>query len=249
MGDAKAKVIAETPATIKHATVKDAAIHDTAGKAPQTKVPTHELTYLRLRDMILFGHLTPGQPVTIQGLIAELDAGMTPVREAIRRLTAEGALSPQGNRRVTVPPMTPNVLDQVAFARLAIEPHLAGLAMESMTPALTERLHSIDQQVNAALSEGNLSAYLRANHAFHFTLYEASDAPVLLDMARSLWLRAGPSLRAVIGRYGQAGLPDMHSEALDAMRNQDAALLSATIARDIEQGVDQVRQALSEGAI
>ena len=49
-----------------------------------TKVPTHELTYVRLRDMILFGQLAPGQPVTIQGLIAELGAGMTPVREAIR---------------------------------------------------------------------------------------------------------------------------------------------------------------------
>mgnify|MGYP006194542369 CR=1 FL=1 len=66
------------------------------------KVPTHELTYARLRDMILFGRLEPGQAVTIQGLVRDLDAGMTPVREAIRRLTAEGALLPQGNRRVTV---------------------------------------------------------------------------------------------------------------------------------------------------
>ena len=54
------------------------------------KVPSHELTYVRLRDMVLFGTLAPGQPVTIQGLISDLGAGMTPVREAIRRLTAEG---------------------------------------------------------------------------------------------------------------------------------------------------------------
>lgn len=60
--------------------------------ADTRKIPSHEVTYARLRDMILFGHLAPGQPVTIQGLIADLGAGMTPVREAIRRLTAEGAL-------------------------------------------------------------------------------------------------------------------------------------------------------------
>ena len=60
------------------------------------KVPTHEVAYGRLRDLILFGHLEPGQPVTIQGLTGDLGAGMTPVREAIRRLTAEGALSLQG---------------------------------------------------------------------------------------------------------------------------------------------------------
>jgi len=62
------------------------------------KIPTHEVTYGRLRDMVLFGQLEPGQPVTIQGLIRDLEAGMTPVREAIRRLTAEGALTLQGNR-------------------------------------------------------------------------------------------------------------------------------------------------------
>ena len=54
------------------------------------KVPSHEVTYCRLRDMILFGQLAPGQPVTIQGLTAMLGAGMTPVREAVRTLAAQG---------------------------------------------------------------------------------------------------------------------------------------------------------------
>ena len=78
--------------------------------AETRKIPSHEVTYARLRDMILFGHLAPGAPVTIQGLITELDAGMTPVREAIRRLTAEGALVLHDNRRVSVPRMTPALL-------------------------------------------------------------------------------------------------------------------------------------------
>ncbi|MBE2276547.1 MAG: GntR family transcriptional regulator, partial [Rhodobacteraceae bacterium] len=178
------------------------------------KIPTHEVTYARLRDMILFGHLAPGQPVTIQGLIAELGAGMTPVREAIRRLTAEGALLPQGNRRVAVPPMTAETLDQLAFARLSIEPHLAERAAARLTPALIARLAGIDDAVTAAMDRGDIPAYLQANHAFHFALYEAADAPVLLDLARSLWLRAGPSLRAVIGRFGRTGQPDLHHACL-----------------------------------
>ncbi len=213
------------------------------------KIPTHELTYARLRDMILFGQLAPGQPVTIQGLIAELAAGMTPVREAIRRLTAEGALLPQGNRRVQVPPMTYETLDQVAFARLAVEPHLAGLALARLTPEVIGRLVEIDDAVTGAIQSGDVQAYLRGNHAFHFALYELADAPVLLDIARSLWLRAGPSLRAVIGLQMQAGLPDLHHTALSAMRAGDAEGLSAAIARDIEQGNDQVRLALDRGVI
>ena len=216
--------------------------------AKDRKVPSHEVTYARLRDMILYGHLAPGQPVTIQGLIQDLGAGMTPVREAIRRLTAEGALLPQGNRRVSVPQMTSAMLEQVAFARLAIEPKLADLAAAHLNPALIARLAAADGSVNRAIGAGNIPDYLAANHAFHFALYEASEAPVLVDMARSLWLRAGPSLRAVIGRYGRAALPDRHSEALAAMRAGDAAALVLAVEKDIQQGIDHVRQALSEDA-
>ncbi len=216
--------------------------------AENRKIPSHEVTYTRLRDMILFGHLAPGAPVTIQGLIADLGAGMTPVREAIRRLTAEGALLPQGNRRVAVPQLSSEMLDQVAFARLAIEPKLAALAAPRLTPAQIDRLEAIDGAVNRAIDAGKLPDYLAANHAFHFALYEAAAAPVLLDLARSLWLRAGPSLRAVIDRYGREVAPDLHREALAAMRAGDAAALAAAIERDIQQGVDHVRQALTESA-
>ena len=49
------------------------------------KVPAHQHVYERVRKLIMFGDLAPGQAVTIQGLAETLDAGMTPVREAIRR--------------------------------------------------------------------------------------------------------------------------------------------------------------------
>ena len=213
------------------------------------KIPTHEVTYTRLRDMILFGVLQPGQPVTIQGLIENLGVGMTPVREAIRRLAAEGALLPQGNRRVTVPRLTPALLEQVAFARLTIEPKLAELASPSLSPALIARLEGLDDKVDAAIRSGDVHLYLESNHAFHFALYEASNALVLVDMARSLWLRFGPSLRVVCANMAVANLPDRHGEALSAMRAGAVNGLARAIERDIQQGVDQVRAALQCGEI
>lgn len=217
--------------------------------ADNRKIPTHEVTYVRLRDMVLYGLLEPGQPVTIQGLVGELGAGMTPVREAIRRLMAEGALMPQGNRRVSVPHLTLGLLDQVAFARLTVEPRLAELAAGHLTAGLIDRLQLLDNAVDQAIRAGNVPAYLQANHAFHFALYEASEAAVLVDMARSLWLRFGPSLRVVCARYGSSALPDRHSEALAAMRAGDAVALAGAIERDIAQGVDQVRLAITLGEI
>ena len=213
------------------------------------KIPTHEITYARLRDMILFGLLEPGAPVTIQGLINDLGAGMTPVREALRRLAAEGALLPQGNRRVTVPRVNLALLDQIAFARLTIDPHLAELAAAHLTPALIAQLEALDAQVDAAIRAGDITAYLQSNHAFHFALYEASNAPVLVDMARSLWLRFGPSLRIVVARGGALALPDQHGLALSAMREGDGAGLARALRDDILQGVDQVRTALARGEV
>lgn len=211
------------------------------------KIPTHETTYATLRDMILFGHLEPGAAVTIQGLVADLGAGMTPVREAIRRLTAEGALEPQGNRRVAVPRLTPSTLDQVAFARLSIEPKLAQMAAARLTPSLIARLVALDGAVDRAIAAGDIPGYLASNHAFHFCLYEASEAPVLVDMARSMWLRFGPSLRIVCARNGRDTLPDRHSEALAAMAAGDSVALQEAIYRDLAQGIDQVRMALDQG--
>jgi DNA-binding GntR family transcriptional regulator len=213
------------------------------------KIPSHEVVYARLRDMILFGILEPGQPVTIQGLVAQLEVGMTPVREAIRRLTAEGALMPQGNRRVTVPKMTPGVLEQVSFARMTIEPMLIEKAGAVLTPRMIERLAKLDEAVNQAIRTGDIPAYLESNHAFHFALYEATGATVLVDMVRSLWLRFGPSLRAVCARVGSLGLPDQHAAALAAMRAGDPAALRAAMERDIAQGIDQVRIVLGQADV
>ena len=212
--------------------------------ATARKIPSHELTYARLRDMVLFGRLEPGQPVTIQGLCAALDAGMTPVREAIRRLTAEAALTPQGNRRVSVPTLTVADVDQLAFARMAIEPHLVERAGLRATPALIARLTAMDALVDQAIAAGRVSDYLESNHAFHFALYEASDAPVLVDMAHALWLRFGPSLRVVCARYGAGVLQDRHKDALTAMRAGDVAGLVAAMRADIADGVEGVRGTL-----
>jgi DNA-binding GntR family transcriptional regulator len=213
------------------------------------KIPTHEITYGRLRDMVLFGRLQPGQPVTIQGLIDDLGAGMTPVREAIRRLIAEGALTLQGNRRVAVPQMTVSALEQIAFARLTVEPHLARLAGSHAAPQLIQRLEALDASVDRAIRAGDVQGYLAGNHRFHFALYEASNAPVLTDIARSLWLRFGPSLRVVCARAGTGDLSDQHSAALAALRAGDADALGHAMERDIVQGIDQVRAALTAGDI
>ncbi len=210
--------------------------------ARPTKLPDHEKVYRRLREMILFGELSPGQAVTIQGLVETLGVGMTPVREAIRRLTSQRALVFQGNRRVTVPVLDAGQAAELAFVRLAVEPQLARLAVKNMDEAAIERLAEIDTALNQAIAKGDVRGYLEHNYRFHATLYALSNAQVLLSIADMLWLMVGPSLRVVLGRYGTANLPDKHAEALQAMRAGDAEAVARAIKDDISQGIDLVGQ-------
>ncbi len=207
-------------------------------------LPTHEIVYRRIREMILFGEMTPGQAITIQGLVDELGVGMTPVREAIRRLTAEGALEFLGNRRICLPDMTLAQLEQIELVRDAVEPRLAFLAAENAKSDDVVRLAAIDTALNVAIAEGSVRGYLEYNSQFHELLYGLSGAGVLKSISAGLWLRIGPSLRVVCGRYGTENLPDMHREAIEALRAGDAKGVANAIAVDIRQGHDQIRRSL-----
>lgn len=213
---------------------------------PEPKPPEHVAVHLRLREMILSGDLAPGQPVTIQGLVTMLGAGMTPVREAIRRLTAEGALQFQGNRRVSVPVLSEPQIDELLFARLALEPELVRRAASRLGGAQIEALAGIDAALNAAIARGDVTGYMMQNHRFHMSLYRASASQVLLPMVEALWLRAAPSLRVMCGRFGTRNLPDLHQEALAALSRGDAAAAAEAIAGDIAQGMENVRAVLAE---
>lgn len=212
-----------------------------------TRVPVHQQVYAQLRDAVLFGELAPGQAVTIQGLIERTGAGMTPIREAIRRLTSEGALEFRGNRRVVVPMLTVDAIDDLIFLRETVESRLAAHAAEKITAADIAALEKIDAQVDEAITRGDVSAYLRQNFAFHAKLYAVANAPVLMDVANSVWLRFGPSMRVVCGRMGTQNLPDNHKTALDALKAKNAQETADAMREDVVQGMEQIREALLDG--
>lgn len=209
------------------------------------KRPAHEQVYQTLKAQILFGDLVPGQSVTIQGLSDSLDVGMTPVREAIRRLISDGALMFQGNRRVSVPLLSTADVQEVIFARKAIESELSRRATGNLDTADIDHLERLDQHLDRTIADGDVSGYLRLNHAFHETLYSHAGAPILFDLAERLWLRFGPSLRVVCGRFGTQSLPDRHKDIILALRNRDAEAAALATAQDIEQGMDLITGVLA----
>ena len=207
----------------------------------ETKIPEHQAVYEQLRDMILLGRLAPGQPITIMGLSENLGVGMTPIRESLRRLTAENALAALSNRRIIVPERSAGDVEDIYFLRLQVEPELARKAVKNMTIECIDELEEIDGNINAALDQGAVEAYLELNNRFHFRIYETAASPVLFHVARSLWVQIGPSLRIVSGRYGTTNLPDKHSELLSAFRQKDAEQVATAMHDDLQQSLSLIK--------
>lgn len=202
------------------------------------------MIYQQMHDMILFGTLAPGQPVTINGLTKKIGAGSMPVRESIRRLIAQGALESTGTRRVVVPEITKEKLEQINFLRCNIEPHLARLAADKKGKYLIPNLKKLDLEIDEAIEAGDVEKYMEYNYKFHFAIYQAAENEILSDVVHSLWLKAGPSLRIVCGKVGTSNLPDMHEEAIKALQDDDPVAFGEAINKDISQGMKHIQLSL-----
>ncbi|MGH1411884.1 MAG: GntR family transcriptional regulator [Pelagimonas sp.] len=215
-----------------------------ANKVETAGLPAHEQVYRDLRDAILFGEFKPGEPLTIQGLVVQLGAGMTPVREALRRLTAEGALQALGNRRIMVPVLDIGAVSELTEARLALEPILTKRAISRITNDEIAQMAAIDARLDEAIERGDVKLYLEENHTFHTALNAVADSPILTSMVDGLWLRFGPSLRIVCGQFGTRNLPDRHKELLIALQAKDAEAAAQAMREDVVQGMDLIRQSI-----
>jgi DNA-binding GntR family transcriptional regulator len=209
----------------------------------------HEEVYQRLRRAIIAGQLEPGRSVSVRGLAAEFGVSAMPAREAIRQLAALGALELTETRRVRVARISEEKLREIADARVALEPALAGRALDAANrktggaEKLAGKLASIDEALDKAIARGDSAAYARHNSDFHFTLYQAAQSPVYLGLVESLWLQVGPYMRVVIGRLGTSSMVDQHQEAIRAVKASDRQRLEAAVRDDIVEGMTWIADA------
>src|SRR5262245_5809776 len=85
--------------------------------------------YAELRKRLVTGHMSPGCELSTRSIAAEMGVSQTPVRDALSRLAAEGAVAIRSKRRVRVPPMTRERFEDLLRCRLLLEPEAAELSM------------------------------------------------------------------------------------------------------------------------
>ncbi|MGH0000462.1 GntR family transcriptional regulator [Pseudovibrio ascidiaceicola] len=212
---------------------------------PDVGIPVHEQVYRQLRERILFGGFLPGKAVTLRGLADELGVSAMPVREAVRRLIAENALELHGNRRVSIPDVCIDIIDEIWSARRLLEVELASKALAHLKKEDIQVLQDIDDQIDVALETGDVEGYMRGNYEFHFYLYSKSHSEILIKLVKNLWVQFGPFMRLVYGRSGTANLEDQHKQALEALKSRDQNALNDALEADIAQGMGFIRESLS----
>lgn len=204
---------------------------------PEPQLPAHEVVYRSLRARIMHGGMAPGEALTLRKLAAQFDVSMTPAREAIRRLVAEGALSLSSSGRVSTPLLSNDRLEELAAIRALLEPELASRALPRAHNALIERLYLLNTGVNERIVKGDAMGYVRANLEFHRTLYLRAQAPAMLALLETVWLQAGPTMRALYARLGRDRAPDTHTQIIAALKAGDEPGLRLAVRTDVTQGL------------
>jgi DNA-binding GntR family transcriptional regulator len=209
-----------------------------AGEPEASPEPVlHTSIYEELRARMITGKIVPGVGLSTRGLALEMGVSQMPIRDALSRLAAEGAVQIRSKRKIEVSAMTAERFADLLDCRLLLEPEAAVQALPHITSAQLKLLREIDTAMDAAMEDGNVIGYMENNFRFHFSIYRANGRPTLNRLIEALWLQFGPFMRMVYGRYGTANLVDQHRIATDAIMAGDADALRSAIASDIRDGM------------
>ena len=206
------------------------------GKSEPTQ-SAHDRVYRGLRNQIMFGQINPGQAFTLRGIGEKYGVSITPARESVQRLVAEGAFFMSGSGRISTPELTNERIEELSALRSLIEVELASRALPRAHLALIERLRAINGMVGTAVSEYDAVAYIRTNLEFHRTLYLRAQAPAMLAMAETVWLQLGPTMCALYGRAQRKETPHFHKLILSALAAGDEPSLRLAVRSDVTQGL------------
>jgi DNA-binding GntR family transcriptional regulator len=181
--------------------------------------------YDMIRSLVVAGEYIGGDPMPEEQLATQLNVSRTPVREALKRLQAEGIVERRGNRRVYLAEVSPVTVVDIFQVRARLEPmgaRLAALRVDAAFLALLE--DRIEQMETARLaSEPDLRLYRQANEDFHWAILKQSDSGALDGTVRSVARRriTSPTFRGWSAEELERS-QSHHRELLAAFRDGDA---------------------------
>lgn len=194
---------------------------------------THIAEYLR--DAILDGRLQPGQRLLLRELEAQLGASITPIREALKQLEAEGLVESVPYKGMFVARFDVRDAVEIYDLRAVLEAHAVALAAPNLTPAQVDELERLTETMAASVRKDPREMQL-TNREFHQRLWTWSGSRRLFVLCNDLW-RMFPwsTLRRAPARP-EASVRE-HYEILAALRRGDAQAAAAAMNHHIREAL------------
>jgi len=167
---------------------------------PVARVTLNELAYARLKHALLSGRIEPGASLALRELAAQLGTSVMPVREAVTRLSAEGALAVLPNRGIRVPPLDAASAAELWRLRELLEGEACAEAARRAGAEDVARITALRDEVERCGRAGDLHGVLEANSALQFAIYGVGSGPLALQFIEVLRMKSVPHCTAGIRR-------------------------------------------------
>lgn len=215
---------------------------ENASSATLSRIEHHSVqdrVYEQLRHVLMKGGFAPGQKVSSRKLAAQLGTSDMPVRAALVRLLAEGALVQNANGTFSVPLISMRKFKDVMTMRAMLEGEAASQACGRIDSQGFMELRAAAAGLAEAVAADDIEEYLDHNQKLKFAIYRYSPSLTLQSLIRLLWLQAGPFLRHLNkGLDRMAATANFHDDAIAALERGDSKGAGDAIARDILAGME-----------
>jgi len=206
--------------------------------------------YFHIRQEIAHGALPAGEPLNQEELARTLGISVTPLREALRRLAAEGFIVLAAHRDARVAPLSDAEALNLREMRVPLESLAAGLAADRITPVQRVGLKALADRLEP-LGEHASEHALEAHRAFHAAIWDAAHNPPLTSALDLLWDRADRYRRQTLSEIRGTGTMrtedfEQHFELMDLIFAGERERVEELMRRHVELSLPSLGRAVDD---
>ncbi len=209
--------------------------------APEAFRTKTDSVFESLKAAIINGDLKPGDWIRNSDWADRLNVSPIPVREALRRLEAQGLVEIGAHKGARVTSQTEAHVQETYLIRIALESLAARLALEGISDeafaALLREVEALTAQLEQQIGARNLTAALSANFEIHMALYRKAGLPRLTSMIENLWATYPFGSTSWPEARWESMLVD-HRSYLEVLRERDAEKMGEETQRHIRHARD-----------
>lgn len=201
-----------------------------------------------VRRRIFHGTYPAGIYLRLDQLAADLGISVTPVREALLNLRAEGLLVQHPRRGFMVLEVTARDIADVADVQAYVGGELGARAAANITDDQLAELTAIQDELEKAYDHDDLDRTVRLNHEFHRLINVIADSPKLTQVMSGVTRYAPESVFPTLEGWPAQSIKD-HRKVIAALARRDAELVRAAMAEHFTIGVRPLTEHLTERGV